>query len=194
MAISRVEYNGETLIDISDSTVNSENLEEGIVAYSANGERVVGNLNQSAILQAVYPVGSIYMSANGVNPNLLFGFGTWEQVKDTFLMACGNNYINGETGGTKFHNHKYGIQYGAYFAEVLFEKSSEAGVLSYDENGNITVQNADIESGSTDYISNGSTTKSQEDVNAYYYRAVGNTSTSDNLPPYLAVYVWKRTA
>lgn len=53
--------------------------------------KLVGNL--------VYPVGSIYISANSVNPATIFG-GTWEQVKDQFLLAAGSEYAAGSTGGS----------------------------------------------------------------------------------------------
>ena len=36
----------------------------------------------------IYPIGSIYISANSTNPHDLFG-GTWEQLKDRFLLGCG---------------------------------------------------------------------------------------------------------
>ena len=42
MAINKVIYQGTKLIDITDSTVTSDNLEAGLVAYAANGQRVVG--------------------------------------------------------------------------------------------------------------------------------------------------------
>ena len=47
---------------------------------------------------AAYPVGSIYMSVNATSPSVLFG-GTWEQLKDTFLLSAGDTYANGSTGG-----------------------------------------------------------------------------------------------
>lgn len=40
------------------------------------------------LLDAVWPVGSIYLSASEISPETLFG-GTWEQVKDRFLLAAG---------------------------------------------------------------------------------------------------------
>lgn len=52
-----------------------------------------------AIGQIMYPVGSIYISVNAANPSTIFG-GTWEQVKDTFLLACGTKYAAASTGGS----------------------------------------------------------------------------------------------
>ena len=52
-----------------------------------------------ALLNMVYPIGAIYLSANSTNPATLFG-GTWEQLKDRFLLAAGTSYAAGSTGGT----------------------------------------------------------------------------------------------
>ena len=49
-------------------------------------------------LNLVYPVGSIYWSSNNTNPSTLFG-GTWTQIKDRFILAAGDSYSNGATGG-----------------------------------------------------------------------------------------------
>lgn len=50
----------------------------------------------------MYPVGSIYWTSlapeNGGNPNTLFG-GTWVQIKDKFVLAAGDVYTAGATGG-----------------------------------------------------------------------------------------------
>ena len=61
----------------------------------------------------IYPVGSIYISVNNTNPGTLFG-GFWTQITDRFLLAAGNTYDVGSTGGWETHRHKYGFQYGAY--------------------------------------------------------------------------------
>ena len=50
------------------------------------------------LLDAVWPVGSIYLSASEISPETLFG-GTWQRVKDRFLLAAGDVYAPGETGG-----------------------------------------------------------------------------------------------
>lgn len=51
----------------------------------------------------MYPIGSIYWTGkapnNGGDPNTLFG-GTWVQIKDKFILAAGDTYTNGATGGS----------------------------------------------------------------------------------------------
>jgi microcystin-dependent protein len=56
----------------------------------------------SASLQAVYPVGSIYMNAsNSASPATLFGFGTWSALAPgQMLLGNGSGYTAGATGGT----------------------------------------------------------------------------------------------
>ena len=54
--------------------------------------------NGAPLLNIVYPVGSIYWSSNNTNPGTLFG-GTWTQIKDRFILAAGDYYSNGATGG-----------------------------------------------------------------------------------------------
>ena len=44
-----------------------------------------------SVIDMVYPVGAIYMSVNNTNPGNLFG-GTWEQIKDRFLLSAGDTY------------------------------------------------------------------------------------------------------
>lgn len=49
-----------------------------------------------------HPVGSIYMSMNATEPSVLFG-GTWERIKDRFVLAAGDSYETGATGGEAEH-------------------------------------------------------------------------------------------
>ena len=61
-------------------------------------EQLIGNY----ILDKIHPVGSIYISENSTSPATLFG-GTWERVKDRFLLAAGDTYSAGSTGGSATH-------------------------------------------------------------------------------------------
>ena len=131
-------------------------------------------LKEVNVAQLVYPVGAIYMSTVATNPKTLFGFGTWEQIKDTFLLAAGSTYNAGSTGGeaavtltTKQippHNH------------AIFYPNASAG------NDYAPIGYPNVGSKST-FWAVGS-----------YTGDVGGGEAHNNMPPYLAVYVWKRTA
>lgn len=56
--------------------------------------------NELDALKAVdpHPVGSLYWSADSTDPGELFG-GTWEQIKDKFIIAAGDTYAAGNHGG-----------------------------------------------------------------------------------------------
>ena len=56
--------------------------------------------NKRWVLEAVYPVGSLYWSSKATNPSQLFG-GTWKQIKDCFVWAKGDSDTINATGGSK---------------------------------------------------------------------------------------------
>lgn len=131
-----------------------------------------GGADISTILSKVYPVGSIYMSVNSASPATLFG-GTWERIKDQFLLAAGDKYAAGKTGGEATHTlteneipaHRHSI----WFPNAGGEQSAAIG---YPEAGS---------------------------KNTWYAEAsktagAGGGAAHNNMPPYLSVYVWKRTA
>lgn len=140
------------------------------------------------------PVGSIYMSVNNTNPSIYFG-GTWEQLKDRFLLACGDTYSNGDTGGEATHvlkvdempSHTHtisssgGHNHNANFKEHRIPTANYSGTSDYarksgaskDSTGQVT-------------ISNGAHTHTPAKT--------GGDKAHNNMPPYLAVYVWKRVA
>lgn len=55
-----------------------------------------------ALLLAAHPVGSLYWSSEATDPSDLFG-GTWERIKDRFILAAGDDYAVGATGGEVSH-------------------------------------------------------------------------------------------
>lgn len=58
--------------------------------------------NQQVLAQAkldAHPVGSLYWSSSPTDPATLFG-GTWARIKDRFILAAGDTYANGATGGS----------------------------------------------------------------------------------------------
>lgn len=51
------------------------------------------------VLQAVYPVGSIYCSYGSTSPAVLFGFGSWTKIEGRFLLGASSTYGLGSMGG-----------------------------------------------------------------------------------------------
>ena len=56
--------------------------------------------NKKWVLEAIYPVGSLYWSSKATNPSQLFG-GTWAQITDCFVWAKGGSDTINATGGSK---------------------------------------------------------------------------------------------
>ena len=71
--------------------------EEGnIIANSltVNGTTLNGSLSPTDIVNLIYPVGSLYLSVNDVDPSTIFG-GTWERITGYYLYAGEGNMISG---------------------------------------------------------------------------------------------------
>ena len=62
MAISKVVYGNDTLIDITDSTVDASNMLNGTVGYSSAGDRVVGNVTIPTVNNS-----TVTIQKNGTN-------------------------------------------------------------------------------------------------------------------------------
>lgn len=129
----------------------------------------LSNSSFSGLLNLVYPVGSIYMSVNSASPADLFG-GTWEQIQGRFLLGASNSYAAGSVGGEASHTLTIdNLPPQDSIAQVNQTGSSVAGNTI----GTVAAGNWGM------YV--------KQDVQT------GQTAL-DNMPPYLSVYVWKRTA
>lgn len=105
MSINKVIYNGKTLIDISDSTVTDDNIEEGLIAYSGDGKRVVGtkmNLENISKRKLIF-IGDSY--GDGYTPDGSYT-GWCDRLKNKLVnchFSADNIYIN-HKGGASFSN------------------------------------------------------------------------------------------
>lgn len=110
------------------------------------------------------------MSMNNTNPSTLFG-GTWTQLENRFLLGAGSNYNVGTTGGEATHTL------------TINEMPSHAHSISQIYN----------------HLSSATTTYHRSIYANQAQQAMGTDSTGggqahNNMPPYLVVYIWKRTA
>lgn len=169
--------------------------------------------------ETIYPIGSVYISVSSeFDPSIAFG-GTWQQIKDRFLLSSGDTYISGNTGGSATntlsvnnlpsHSHSYTRATG-----VGNHTLTASEIPSHDHT--ITTMNADtsLAGGGVDPIQyfngNGSQTvtinkKTTATGGGGAHNHPLNTDTPNtgntgsgqavnNMPPYLVVNVWVRTA
>jgi hypothetical protein len=140
------------------------------------------------VLDNVYPIGSIYMNVNSTNPGTLFG-GTWEQIQGKFLLGMSSSYPAGSQGGEASHTltteempshgHNPANQSGYFGFITNSKKAFEVGDMG-------------VQSGSGRYYPY-STTAFDISRNSLTGTTGGGKS-HNNMPPYLSIYIWKRTA
>lgn len=163
-----------TNLEINNLNVSCITSRNNGFELDSNGNLVVKSLTvqdevsiaSKFMLEFMYPVGSIYLSVDSRNPEDLFG-GEWEQIKDTFLLASGEKYTNGTTGGEE--KHKLTIE----------EMPTHNHRIP--NSGSLTPGWVGL------YRNNAS-----DDDSLGFVRNVGGDQAHNNMPPYLAVYMWKR--
>ena len=170
-------------------TVNGKALSADVTLSAKD----VGALVKANLLDFVYLVGSIYMSVNSTSPASFLGE-TWEQLKDRFLLGAGDIYMAGAKGGEanvallqdnipQMATSQSGASRST--ARVCTTQSTDH---QSDTTMNI-IQGAEMGTGSADWR------WSSIQWNDQHTHTVGGKGTAhNNMPPYLAVYMWKRTA
>ena len=128
-------------------------------------------VNGKTLLDWTHPVGSIYQSTKSIDPADLFG-GTWEAINNVFLLAAGTIYRPGTTGGEsevtltadEIPDHTHSYQYTGQSTVIGTD-----AIRLYDRNGQ---------------------------PNQYTGQQSSNCGgkAHNNMPPYLTVYVWRRTS
>lgn len=128
-------------------------------------------------LAQLYPVGSIYLSVKDTNPSTFIG-GTWERIKDRFLLAAGDSYAAGSTGGEAQHSL---IVEELPWGTVINRRPEKSIQIPAIKTSRINVSNSEYAFGSNyDFAQ-------AEDKTLY-------SLPHNNMPPYIAVYMWVRTA
>ena len=180
LIVEGITVDGTTVVDISNS--------DGILIFDAS---VVCQLDfsnkkwyhEATFFDKIYPIGSVHITTNGVNPSSYFD-GEWERIQDTFLLASGTTYENGSTGGSATvtltasqsglpaHNHTYPHTDTTYKLNTTNRKPGTSTAVAYGTSITATANN-------TTKTSNNNNTKDA-------------TESHNNMPPYLAVYMWER--
>ena len=187
-----VDFNGNTYVG-GELAVNQDILNQGgqiytgaittvndVYARNVYSERPDGTM--LSVVDLIYPVGSIYMSVNSADPGTLFG-GTWQQIKDRFLLSAGDTYAAGNTGGSakaKLPSHTH--TFGSNGYDLWVAKRGKGST----EPGNQISGDAKYYAAAT-----GGSKANYKWLSSVDSKGVSDVSQA-NMPPYLAVYVWQR--
>ena len=155
----------------------------------------------------MYPIGSIYISYSSTNPSTLFG-GIWEQIQGKFLLGVSSTYTVGSTGGNtsvtssggsgntgsggggntgsttltinQIPSHNHSLDYMGIYGST---SGPWGGVINVSQvTGKFNTKSTGGGQGHTHTLPN-------------HTHSIGShTHTVNTLPPYIAVYMWRRTA
>ena len=167
--------NASTLggVRLSDSTSSTSSTNGGIAATPAAVKAAIAEAKLAA-----WPIGSIYMSVSSTSPATLFG-GTWERISERFLLGASSSYPAGGTGGEFTHkltqselpNYSLSVTNGSNVIRSKTGNSADAYVQT--QSGGWGIPNWESK---TVTVASG-----------------GSGEAHNNMPPYLVVYMWKRT-
>ena len=149
---------------------------EGVVSYD-DGVTVEPQINE--LLEKIYPVGSIYMSLINNSPENFLG-GRWLPIVNVFLLGAGDTYSAGSFGGEATHTltidempeHRHNF--------VGSQGFTNSGASLYKSGSQYTEQ-ASVSKGAG-YSSSGT----------LQLGMTGSSQPHNNMPPYMAVYMWQR--
>lgn len=158
-------------------TASAPSANDYLILQGTNTQKI----KWSALVNKLYPVGCIYQSTSSTSPASFLG-GTWERIKDKFILAAGDTYAAGETGGEAGHAltvdempaHRHeGIDIDNLYC-FGWENGSRTGVNFKKFYGG-TYWGNDVQ-------------------NRLASGYAGGSTAHNNMPPYLTAYIWKRIA
>lgn len=136
------------------------------------------------IIDTIYPVGCYFWSSVNKDPSTFLG-GTWERIKDRFLLAAGDKYTAGSTGGEAQHTLTVSEMPSHYHDEQVGDASEQQVIhpLKRKEkngvNSGVVIESSWKSTGLGINIGTAPT---------------GGSKPHNNMPPYAVAYCWHRTA
>lgn len=197
-ASGKLEWNGKNIV----RSVNNVNADTN------------GNVN---IIDKVYPVGSIYMSVVNNSPANFIG-GTWVALNEgRVLIGANSTYTAGKTGGEFTHKitvaelpeHNHSASTASAGAHTHTASTNSTGDHAHNYACYLTAEAVYNLGGGSHIRDIGSTlattsagthshtvTIASADAHTHTVTVnnTGSGSAMNNMQPYLAVYMWKRTA
>jgi len=141
-----------------------------------------------SVAQVLFPVGAIYTATVSTNPATLLGFGTWTAFgAGRTIIGNGGGFTAGSTGGS---------------ADAIVVSHSHTATSTVTDSGHSHTYSVPTGSGGSGNIASGGSTLGNPSTStattgisvATSISTTGSSGTNANLPPYIVVYMWQRTA
>ncbi len=169
---------------ITNEATTRQNIDSSLQA------QINAKLNSADLLNSIYPIGSIYMSANNISPANFIG-GTWESIQDRFLLGAGLTYSGGAVGGEASHVLTTNEMPSHHHSVLGADRAKDSycyAASTHSTNGSAVLGGPPKNTNVHAYYDNGGY------ISDPYIANTGGGQAHNNMPPYLAVYMWKRTA
>lgn len=136
-----------------------------------------------ALIKKIYPVGSIYTSTQFIQPNQVFGFGTWQRFGAGKVLVGVNGNDSDfssakKTGGSKTH------------VLTIDEMPSHRHIGGAGDRGASVFAHGTT----SGYAESSIDTRSSDTNTLGFTTYTGGGKAHENMPPYITVYMWTRTA
>ena len=163
------------------------------------------NISFANIIDLIRPIGSLYWSEKNTNPSTIYPGTTWVQITDTFIVAAGSTYQSGSSYGAASHTHTSAAHThttGNHTLTVDEMPSHYHGLNTVINGTNVgdsapyRIQTDKYQWGGTGVYNGTDRTGGSQPHNHGDTGSTtpGNTGSSSNIPPSVAMYCWKRTA
>jgi len=190
-----------TKADLASPTfTGTPSLPTGTTAVTQSSSDSSTKLATTAFVQAVaqvlFPVGAIYSATVSTNPGTLLGFGTWTAFGAGRVMigagtGGGATYTAGSTGGSKdaitvSHTHTATSS----VTDAGHNHTIPYGTGSFGGGGSSSLEYGSSRPGypvATSSVTTGISVSTS-------VASSGSSGTDANMPPYVVVYMWQRTA
>ena len=130
------------------------------------------------------------MTVSNDDPNTFLP-GTWEKIKDRFLLGSGDSYTNASTGGSSTINIRHRHTLDGTAVALVGRSTTLQSTISYKTGGSISGINYDRRLSNAPGIAG--VNEPITDTSALHgYTSYDGSNTQSIMPPYLVVNIWKR--